>query len=278
MLPVLVPVAIVLAAILFLAMNPERIGVIRSRISAMRTPNPAPAAAKENDGAPDALHGASFQTGELELVIPDVPEPVHDPVESDTVTGDLHPSIGKITAGTPPEENVAEPVAETETSAEIKSDGEVVKRQAEQEQAAVTMGYLSVNVEPEAEILIDGMHRIHGASLGPLELSPGEHEVVCRKQGYREYRERVSIKRDELSRRNIILQQINGAVRFITDAGARIFIDGSYRGNTPLDRPITLTAGEHRIELRKVGCKNWENVVSISADETLRLRITLVPR
>jgi hypothetical protein len=67
-------------------------------------------------------------------------------------------------------------------------------------------------------------------------------------------------------------------VNFITDAGAQIYIDGSFKGRTPLDEPLTIPAGEHRIELRKMGCKNWSNVVFIPAHETLELRITLVTR
>ncbi len=122
------------------------------------------------------------------------------------------------------------------------------------------------------------MPRLHGNSLGPFELTSGEHEVVCRKEGYCEYRERISIKRDELSRRNILLQQITGRVNFVMDEGVQVYVDGLFKGRTPLKEPLLIPAGEHRIELKKIGCNDWSNVVYIPANETLQLRITLVPR
>jgi hypothetical protein len=75
-----------------------------------------------------------------------------------------------------------------------------------------------------------------------------------------------------------VLQQITGSVLFVTEAGAQIYVDGSYHGRTPLDRPLELPEGDHRIELKRIGYNDWSNVVFIPADESLTLRITLVPR
>ena len=279
MLPLFVSSAIALAVILFIVLNPERLDTIRSRFGAMRTPDPVPAVMDGNDATANVLQGSSFQMGELELGAPVPPPTAHDRMTADTVTIGTDRPIEKNTTGhdAPEDEPLPEPERETALESAPASDPPQ-QPPAAHEQAAVAAGYLSVSVEPDAEIVVDGVHRHDGSGLGPFELTAGEHEVICRKQGYREYRERISIKRDELSRRNIILQPITGGVNFITDAGVQIYIDGLFKGRTPLEEPITIPAGEHRIELKKIGRKDWSNVVYIPADETLQLRITLVPR
>jgi hypothetical protein len=174
------------------------------------------------------------------------------------------------------EENTPEKTLVTEQSGETPDGRE--KAEPAREKAAPSVGFLSMSVEPDAEIIVDGMHRLNGSSLGPLDLPSGEHDVICRKEGYREYRERIRITRGELSRRSIILQRITGAVHFVTDAGAQIYVDGTYSGRTPLERPLQLPTGNHLIELRRIGYKNWSNTVYVPADESLTLRITLVPQ
>ncbi len=280
-LPLLVSSMIALAVILLFVLDPDRLETIRSRFGALRSPDPVPAAVERDVPATDALQGSAFEIGGLENAILETPPSGYAPGDTsvDTLTMQRPVEAGGKTVelDSPPRDTLDG--GQTQAHDDTHSDAAPIDQPPpREEKPPVVTGYLSVNVEPDAEILIDGTHRLHGNSLGPLQLPSGEHEIVCRKEGYREYRERVSIKRGELSRRSIILQQITGNVSFITDAGAQIYVDGLYKGRTPLEHPITLPAGEHRIELRKIGCNEWSNVVYIPANETLQLRVTLVPR
>lgn len=278
MLPLLVSSMIALAVILLFVLDPDRLETVRSRFSALKSPDPVPAAVEQDARPIDALQGAAFEMGGLESAISETPH-IGAPGDTSTDTLIMHLPVD---AGEKTVEHDVSPLdtlaEQTQVQDDTQSVAAPIQQSPREEKPQVVAGYLSVTVEPDAEILIDGTHRLHGNNLGPLQLPSGEHEILCRKEGYREYRERVSIKRGELSRRNIILQQITGGVSFITDAGAQIYIDGLFKGRTPLEHPITLPAGGHRIELRKIGCKEWSNVVFIPADETLQLRVTLVPR
>jgi serine/threonine protein kinase len=282
MLPFFISSMITLAVILLFVLDPDRLETIRSRFSALSSPDPVPAATEQDVHAIDALQGSAFEVGGLENAISETPHIGYDPggTSVDTPTIDRPVEAGEKTVerDAPPRDTLD--AEQTQVHEGTHSGAAPIQQppSREDKKPPVVAGYLSVTVEPDAEILIDGTHRLHGNSLGPLQLPSGEHEIICRKEGYREYRERVSIKRGELSRRNIILQQITGSVSFITDAGAQIYIDGLFKGRTPLEYPITLPSGEHRIELRKIGCKEWSNVVYIPANETLQLRVTLVPR
>ncbi len=279
-LPFIVSSMIALAVVLLFVLDPDRLETVRSRFGALRSPDPVPAAVEQGAPATVALQGSAFEMGGLENVIPETPQVGYDPGDTSADTLAIQLPVG--TDGTTVERDSTARDTLDAGQTEVHEDthpsaASIDQPPSHEEKPPVAAGFLSVTVEPDADILIDGMHRIHGASLGPLQLPSGKHEIVCRKDGYREYRERVSIKRGELSRRSIILQQITGSVSFITDAGAQIYIDGLFKGRTPLERPITLPAGKHRIELKKIGCNEWSNVVYIPADETLRLRVTLVP-
>ena len=140
------------------------------------------------------------------------------------------------------------------------------------------IGYLDLAVEPGASIYIDGEKRIDGTHTGTIELEAGIHGILCKKEGYREYSESITITRGEMSRRRIILQRVKGGVFFNTTPGAMIYIDGIYKGLTPTDKPIMLPSGNCRIELKKVGYRTWSSDVYIPPDETIWLDIKLSPQ
>jgi len=139
-----------------------------------------------------------------------------------------------------------------------------------------TEGFLRIAVDPPAEVLIDGHTRVVGDQLPTLTLSAGSHEIHCRREGYRDYVETVTIKRGELSQRSVILQAITGGIAIETSPGAQIVIDGNVRGITPLSAPLEIPSGTHEVELRKVGFRTWKSAVYVPPNETLHLNIGLV--
>ena len=144
------------------------------------------------------------------------------------------------------------------------------------EQAPAT-GFIDVAVDPPGEISIDGHQRLFGDHLPMLELPVGTHELVCRSEGRRDYVETVQIKRGELSRRRITLEEITGTLLLETPPGAQVFVDGVFKGTTPFSAPLAIPAGTHRVEIKKAGFNAWMNAVFVPQDETVRLAISLVP-
>jgi len=137
-------------------------------------------------------------------------------------------------------------------------------------------GYIQISVDPPSEILIDGRTRAVGDQLTMHELMAGAHEVACRREGYKDYVETITIRRGELSRRSVVLEPITGGIMIETAAGAQVFVDGAFKGITPLGEPLAIPAGTHEVELRKVGFRPWKSGVYVPPNETLRLNIGLV--
>jgi len=51
--------------------------------------------------------------------------------------------------------------------------------------------------------------------------------------------------------------------------GADILLDGNFVGDTPSD--VQVTEGEHTVTLKKVGCKDWERKIKVTAGSSIHL-------
>ncbi len=233
-------------------------------MAALAEPASVETAAADTAGAASEAprdSGRVFESNSLRFSLPNAEETRKAELEKAKLVQQPLPPVEK--AAGPPEKPVVEKsAAPPEASARIE---------------APATGFVDVEVEPAAEISIDGRRRAFGERLAMLELPAGAHELVCRSEGYREYFETVQIKRGELSRRLITLEKLTGMLSFETAAGTQIFVDGTFRGTVPLDAPLDVPVGTHRIELRKAGFQTWTNAVYVPEDETVHLAISLDP-
>ncbi len=62
----------------------------------------------------------------------------------------------------------------------------------------------------------------------------------------------------------------------VNESGAAVSIDGRERGTTPLGSPARVTAGSHRVQVRKDGFAPWEAQVDVAAQATVPLQVKLV--
>jgi len=269
------------AAIVFtLLFYPERVEKVKSRISAVMKPDPQAASGHYSAAMQDNPFSRISSTGNISAEVemrPLPPELQNDSivgapgsVNGDTAATDSLP--GQTGGNEELVQSAANPVSTDATGSE-----EDKKTKEESSRPVPANGLIEIRVDPPADIIIDGRTRTFSSSLGPLELPRGAHEVVCRRDGYKEYRETVHIKKGELSRRNIILQRITGRLQFKTINGARVFIDGEFKGTTPLSSPLVVPAGKHEVELKKPGYQTWSSIVYIPENEELTLPISLVP-
>ena len=277
---------VVTGMLVFFGLEPERLQILKSRVSALFAPNPTPPSTEYTSTEHEGIMGAAMTMTPLELIIPAPAETGLDATSKNVVSAD---SLKKgstqseadelrTTAG-PDSMNAAqaEPEKPKESAFEQKPTP-IDNVSTDKEEQIVALGYMEINVEPAAEILIDGSTRLIGNRLGPLDMTAGKHDIICRSDGYRDYRETVIIKKGELSRRRILLQKSTGGLHFNTEPGTQIIIDGAFKGAIPLSRPILLTVGTHKVELRKAGYKRWISEVYIPEGETLWLNIKLIPR
>ncbi len=138
-------------------------------------------------------------------------------------------------------------------------------------------GFIDIIVEPEADISVDGAFRLSGNRYGPVEIEAGPHSISCRQKDFVEYFETIMITKGELSRRRIFLEMTKGDLLFSVSPGIRVFINGKFKGITPLSGKISLSAGKYLIDLKKSGYKDWSNEIYVPSEETVTIKVDLVP-
>ena len=263
-LPALITFATAAAAAAVLLLNPGALGTMKMRIDALLSPNPmAPSPDHRLAGHSDMIGPADF------IEIPLAREPDSTTADSSSIS-EMDSTLGvKMPIG-PLTETPVTPIEEIQVE---ESEPPAV----EETIPAPAVGYLDITVEPEATVYIDGEHRSRGTHIGPIELEVGEHEILCEREGYREYSESISIKKNEMSKRRILLQTVKGSVHFDTAPGAMIYVNGVFKGRTPMGQPLSLPSGSCRIELKKAGYTSWSSEVYIPPDEVVWLSVKLIP-
>ena len=111
-----------------------------------------------------------------------------------------------------------------------------------------------------AEIVVDGTSRGR-TPMRVSDLPPGPHDVEIRKDGFLPYRQRVNLEADSRYELNVKLASEVNSMRVVSDPpGARVRLDGSEKGATPLTidslpngtYTVEVTWGEGRTDSRKV--------------------------
>ncbi|MFQ5701391.1 MAG: PEGA domain-containing protein [Acidobacteriota bacterium] len=121
-----------------------------------------------------------------------------------------------------------------------------------------------------AKVSIDG-EKAGVTPLEPLELAPGEHEVLVEAPRFLDFKTRVSIEGSGSSQ-TLAVQLVPGwgAVSFSSKpSGAEVLADGKSVGVTPVT--VDLDPGTHTIEYRLKGHKAYRDTVKVAADRTRTL-------
>ena len=121
-----------------------------------------------------------------------------------------------------------------------------------------------------AEVYIDGMHRGIAPAIFP-EVLPGNHQVTLSSRGYDDWSHSVSVGSGHMAAINAVLvatKEITGSLAVITDpSGAEIFIDGDFKGVSPVTIP-GLSTGTHTVLLTLKEYANTTTNISITGGKT----------
>ena len=153
-------------------------------------------------------------------------------------------------------------------------------RTAEPDAAAVPKtrtGFIDIQVEPESDIIVDGVFRISGNRYGPVEIEPGMHRVTCRQKDFREYSETIRVTEGELSRRRIYLEMSGGQLGFAIETGIRVFVDGKFIWNNAALFDGETDDRQTPRRSQKSGVHGLVNQNLHTPDETVSLRVSLSP-
>lgn len=139
----------------------------------------------------------------------------------------------------------------------------------------LSTGKLKVISDPlEAKVYIDEVEK----GLTPIvisDLKAGYHDVSIRFKDYSDSKQSVLIKNNVVEELNITLNK--QATVFIKSdpSGAIIIMDGIAKGKTP--KSLQLSAGEHTIDLRKLGYYHSNSTIILKPGEKLTRELKLDP-
>jgi hypothetical protein len=137
-------------------------------------------------------------------------------------------------------------------------------------------GSVSIVSSPAgADVLLDGGYR----GRTPITISglaPGLHTVVLELPGYVRYEDAVELQNGVMTYLDPVLTA-TAAVGFISvvssPAGAFVYIDGAYRGVTPLT--AAAPTGSRRVELDRPGYADWSSTAQVTSGATVQVNANL---
>jgi hypothetical protein len=124
-----------------------------------------------------------------------------------------------------------------------------------------------------AEVFIDGQLTGIAPAVFP-EILPGNHQVTISAKGYDNWSHIVSVGSGRMSAINaelVAAKEITGSLAVITDpAGAEIFVDGDFKGVSPVTL-TELSTGTHTVLLTLKEYANTTANISITAGQTKKV-------
>ncbi|WP_461864918.1 protein kinase domain-containing protein, partial [Thermococcus sp.] len=178
---------------------------------------------------------------------------------------------------------VTRPSADVETSsAAVKeSDATPQDSHAYPNQAELTVktqygpATLEINSDPSgANVYIDGNY--NGITPLNTNLTPGTYKIKLTKQDYKNYTTTVTINPGESKTISATLTPAFGYLSVdSTPQGAKVYIDDSYAGDTPL-KDYKLSTGEHTVKVVRDGYEEFTKTVTVNPGEKASVTASLV--
>lgn len=145
-------------------------------------------------------------------------------------------------------------------------------------QSAQAPGAIQVTTNPSgASVTLDGLDP-QTAPHTYQNVAPGIHTIQAVLEGYEPLSQSVTVSSGATAQATLTLTAVPATVGSLhvtsSPAGADIYIDGSYRGYTPL-LIGNLAAGNHNVLLRLAGYQEYTTATSVVAGSTTELPVTL---
>lgn len=125
-----------------------------------------------------------------------------------------------------------------------------------------------------AEVLVDEESVGTTPIEEPISLPAGEHTVRVRRPGFTEFSEVVQIRPGETTEVMVDIMALAMVLTVrSTPEEARVFVDGTFRGTTPIE--LELVEGEHSVRLTHPTHREMVREVTAVAGQTQALDLTL---
>lgn len=127
---------------------------------------------------------------------------------------------------------------------------------------------------PEAKVYVDGEY--YGTTPVTFNLTPGQYTIELIKKGYENYTSQIDLNPGEHKSITVVLTPSFGYLSINSSPlGAKIYLNGSYIGKTPLTN-YRLHTGRYTVKIVKEGYKEFTTTVTIKPGERTNLTTRLV--
>ncbi|WP_010476896.1 protein kinase domain-containing protein [Thermococcus zilligii] len=139
---------------------------------------------------------------------------------------------------------------------------------------------LTIQSNPSgAKVILDGSYA--GETPLTIQVPPGTHSIILIKDGYQEYRTTITLSPEESKAISATLITSTtppyGYLTVYSDpSGARVFIDDSYVGDTPIEN-YKLPTGEHTVKIVKQGYQDFTKTVTVTPGGEASITASLTP-
>ncbi len=137
---------------------------------------------------------------------------------------------------------------------------------------------LTVSSVPSgASVYLDGIYR--GKTPVTLTTNPGTHSLKLSLSGYKTRVVTVTLQSGQRKSLSFRLQPTTqyGTLKINSNPqGAKVYVDGTYKGTTPLSIP-SIRAGTHSVKIKMTGFETWSESVYVSPNSISQIYATLAP-
>ncbi len=136
--------------------------------------------------------------------------------------------------------------------------------------------YITINSNPSgADVYLDGT-KIGRTPLENYTVEAGSHVIKISKEDYEEYKEKITL---DIGETRTVFATLTPKFGYLkvdsTPTGAKVYIDGTPRGSTPLT--LKLDVGSYTLKLEKDGYEVVQETINIRPGETTTIIKNLIP-
>ena len=104
-------------------------------------------------------------------------------------------------------------------------------------------------------------------------LFPGEYDIKLVHPQYPPFVKNVEISSQKITSIEVNLDTLFGYLDCHIYPWGKIYIDGTYKGDTPLNAPIVLTPGSHLLTVKNPEYSRIDEYISIAKTDTMQYKL-----
>jgi serine/threonine-protein kinase len=166
----------------------------------------------------------------------------------------------------------------TESSVPNKNPSEeVVQKNINNYEQSIGFGKIFIECSPWADIYIDSQRKETTPLKEYISLSAEKHSITLKHPDYPDYSFITEIYKDQSTYLKFNLNTLFGFLNCKIFPWGEVFVDGEFKGSTPLQNNIPLNPGEHKILIKNPNFDDYDTSIFIKKAELSEFRYNFNP-